>query len=79
MDKSDSCHLGPGQCDSVELNYVHLPHTYSLPEPLLVYKFIAFPIALLKLLFVLNCYTVRIILLQHCHDWIIFYEYILVY
>jgi len=60
------------------LEYIqYIPHTYSLPEPLLVYKFIAFPIALL---FVLNCDTVRIILkLQYCHDWIIFYVYILDY
>ena len=76
MDKKDSGHLGSSQCDSVELNYVHLPHTYLLPEPLIEYKFVAFPITLL---FVLNSYTVRIILLQYCHDWIIFYVYILVY
>ena len=59
------------------LDYIqYIPHTYSLPEPLLVYKFIAFPIALL---FVLNCYTVRIIPLQYYRDWIIFHVYILVY
>jgi len=70
----DSGHLGSGQCDSVELHYVHLPHTYSLPKPLLVYKFIAFPIALL---FVLNCYTVMILHLQYCHDWTMFYSIVL--
>jgi len=25
----DTGHLGSGQCDCVELNYEHLPHTYS--------------------------------------------------
>jgi len=43
-------------------------HSLIIYWTALVYKFVAFPIALL---FVLNCYTIRrILLLPYCHTWI---------